>query len=227
MKNPTLKELPPGERPYERCEKLGAGALSDAELIAVIIRSGSRDRTGVDTARDLIGEKGLPGLEGLSLQELTSVKGIGRVKALQLQCVFELSRRTNRQRFPERPVLDTPDSVFRLYGRTMAAFNVEHMMLLMLDTKLKLIREEIITKGTVNTTLVGPREIFVAALKHGAVSIVLLHNHPSGDPSPSREDDRITDRIASCGRMLNITLLDHMIMGDGCYYSYRDRGKLK
>ena len=169
MKRPTLKELPPSERPYERCERLGPHVLSDAELISIIIKSGYKNSTGVDVAREMLSAKSLSGLGTMTIKELTAFKGIGRIKAIQLQCAFELSRRLVSDIFVERPSLNCPEAIFNAFGTKLMQYTVEHVMLIMLDSKLRLVKDMLITKGTVNSAIVSPRDIFIAALKNDAV----------------------------------------------------------
>ncbi len=158
-------------------------------------------------------DRALYSLQNLSLAELRRFKGIGRVKAIQIQCVCELSRRMAMTEAKERMSMNHPDTVAAYYMESMRYFQQEHLMLLMLNTKNKLIRDKVVYKGTVNAALIEPREIFIEAMRHNAVNIIIVHNHPSGDPTPSKEDILITKRIYEAGKLVGIPLLDHIIIG--------------
>ena len=224
-----MRNIPGEERPYEKCWRLGAEALSDAELLAVILRCGSKEENVVDLARRILyrsGHDGLLGLCHISQEELTAIPGIGRVKALQVKCIAEFSRRFARARVQSTLSFHDPSSVADYYMEDLRHEEREKVMLLMLDTRGRLLAEEVISVGTVNASLITPREIFLTALSRRAVSIVLLHNHPSGDPSPSSEDIVLTNRVSESGKILGITLLDHIIIGDGRAVSLRESGLL-
>lgn len=224
----TVKELPVSERPYEKCEKYGVGALSDAELLAVILRTGTKRLRAVDLAINLLNysplHKGLKGLNYLSMKELLKIKGIGRVKAIELLCLTEITKRMAREIHFEQLKMVTPECVADYYMQDMRHLTREQVLLLMMDTKNKLIRDMIISEGTVNTSIMPIREIMVHALKQDAVHIILLHNHPSGDPSPSAEDIRITKRVQEAANLIGITLMDHIIIGDNKYISLKEQG---
>ncbi len=224
-KRTGIKSIPETERPYEKCWMYGAGALSDAELLAVILRSGSREESSLDLARRILyqtGEKGLSSLYHLSAEQLISVKGIGRVKAVQLKCLAELSRRIARERTSGSVYFRDPDTIAVRYMEDLRHEEQEKVLLLLLDNKQALIAEQYISQGTVNGAMITPREIFCSALSRRAVSIILLHNHPSGDPTPSEQDIALTKRVAESGTMLGIPLLDHIVIGDGQYVSIRN-----
>ncbi len=224
----TVKELPASERPYEKCERYGAGALSDAELLAVILRTGTKNQRVIDLAVNILNYStaypGLKGLNYLTLKELTRIKGVGRVKAIELLCLTEITRRMSKQLQQENLRLITPQSVADYYMQDMRHLTREVVKLLMLDSKNRLIKDIIVSEGTVNTSLVPIREIYVNAVKYEAVHIILLHNHPSGDPSPSAEDIRITKRLWEAGNLMGILLMDHIIIGDNRYISLKQQG---
>lgn len=223
----TMKELPSELRPYERCMRHGPTCLNDAELLAVILRTGSVGEPAASLAARILREKGgLVGLFGVSAAELRKLKGIGDVKAVQIQCIAELSRRMAASMHEKRAVMGEPASVADYYMEDMRHRDQEVLKLVMLDTKSRLIRDRDISKGTINASLVSPREIFVEALKNGAVFILLIHNHPSGDPTPSLEDVAVTRRVAQAGALLGISLVDHIIIGDRSYVSLKDRGMI-
>ncbi|HIQ98749.1 MAG TPA: DNA repair protein RadC [Candidatus Scybalocola faecavium] len=217
------KELPENERPYEKCEKYGPQILSDAELLAVVIRTGTKTKRSVELAMEILnmagGQEGLNGLNDLSRAQLMKIPGIGRVKAIQIQCVLELSKRIQKSGAARGLDCRNPQAIAGYYMEEMRHYRQEHLVLLMLNTKNRKIGDMVISKGSVNAALISPREIFLEALRHDAVNIILLHNHPSGDPTPSKEDIDVTQNIASLGKMLGIRLLDHIIIGDKTYKS--------
>ncbi len=215
-----IKNMPESERPYEKCQKYGVKSLSDAELLAVIIKSGTKNKRSIDLAMQVLGvdgEDGLAGMCRLTFEDLTKIKGVGTVKALQILCTIELSRRIAKASLGERYIFDSAEAIAAYYMEDLRHLKQEHLILLMLDTKNQLIADSMITKGTVNATMISPREIFIEAIKHEAVNIILVHNHPSGHPEPSQADIEITKNIASVGKLLGIHLLDHIIIGNRCY----------
>lgn len=224
----TVKELPLSERPYEKCEQYGAGALSDAELLAVIIRTGTKKQRAIDLAVNILNYSsaypGLKGLNYLSIKELTGINGIGRVKAIELLCLTELTKRMAKEIHRDSLKLVTPQSVADYYMQDMRHLSREQVILLMMDSKNKIIKDMIISAGTVNTSIMPTREVFIYALKYEAVNIILLHNHPSGDPTPSAEDIRVTKRLTEAGNLIGITLMDHIIIGDNRYISLKEQG---
>ncbi|MBS5523549.1 MAG: DNA repair protein RadC [Clostridiales bacterium] len=224
-----IKDLPENERPYEKCEKYGAGVLSDAELLAVVIRTGTKHKRSVELALEILklcGRDGLAGLHDLSNVQLMKVPGIGRVKAVQIRCVLELSKRLFKAQ-PENGLgFTNPQVIAGYYMETMRHYRQEHLVLVMLNTKNRKIGDVVLSKGSVNAAMISPRDIFLEALRHDAVNIILLHNHPSGDPSPSREDIEVTATIAHLGQMLGIRLLDHIIIGDKAYLSLFESGQM-
>lgn len=230
MKHLTLKELPVSERPYEKCEKYGAASLSDAELLAVIIKTGSKGERVSELANRILnyskGKSGLIGLNYLTLEDFMSIHGIGRVKAIQLLCVTELTKRMAKAHLPKNAVLNQPKEIARHYMQELRHLDCEHVVLLLLDTKCHKIKDFVISKGTVNAALAEPREIFLKAVRYGAVNIVLLHNHPSGDVSPSNADISITKKVFQAGELLGIQLVDHIIIGDNRFFSFREKGMI-
>ena len=230
-KRATMRELPSGQGPYERCCQKGPEALSDAELLAVIIRTGSRKQTSLELAQEILlmdgGRDGIGGLCRRSLEELMAVSGIGKVKAAQLLCIGELSRRLWRsQTAREETRYQEPGQIAGYYMETLRHLEQEHVYAMFFDNKQNLIRDALLSKGTVNASVISPREVLMEALKAGAVRFALIHNHPSGDPSPSREDCLLTKRIKEAGAIMGIPLLDHVIIGDHAYISFKERGIL-
>lgn len=226
----TMKHLPPQMQPYEKCIAYGPDFLTDAELIACILRSGTKEYTSVALAEKLLklrkGKEGLEGLCSLTFEELTEVPGIGRVKALQIRCIFELARRMSRSRAEKALNFTDPESIAAYYMEDFRHREQEHLLLLLLDNKSRLLGEKLLFTGTVNASIVSPREIYLEALRYHAVGIILLHNHPSGDPTPSDADRRVTAKVRDAGNCLDIPLLDHIVIGDKKYVSFREKGYL-
>ena len=225
----TIKEIPELERPYEKCERRGAASLSDEELLAVLLRTGTRGENALALARRILyhaGETGILGIHQFNRERLMTIKGIGKVKAIQISCISELAKRLSKAYYQEALCFSEPDTIARYYMEDMRHGKQEQMKLLMLNTKAKLIGETNISKGTVNASLITPRELFIEALQKSAVYIIIIHNHPSGDPTPSREDLLITKRIFDAGKLIGIELLDHIIIGNNRYMSFREEGML-
>lgn len=225
-----MKELALDERPYEKCENYGAGSLTDIELLAAILRTGTKGLSAMDLARKLLYRDDPQGkkvhLQNWTKEELQKLPGIGKVKAIQILCICELSKRMAQQAAKEELDFSKPETVAEYYMEDMRHRKQEYMKLVMLNTRSKLIGESELSKGTVNMSLVSPRELFIEALQKNAVYIILLHNHPSGDPMPSADDILISRRIKEAGKLLGIELLDHIIIGDNCYVSMEESGFL-
>ncbi|MBO5167049.1 MAG: DNA repair protein RadC [Lachnospiraceae bacterium] len=218
-------------RPYEKFMQFGAEYLTESELLAVILRTGSKDADAERLAEQILemasyGRQGLLGLHRISMERLLQIKGVGRVKAIQIKCVLELCTRMAKAKAEEQLTFNRSGSVAAYYMETLRHRDRECVLLLMLDTKGRLIKETELSKGTVKSSLLSPREVFVEALQASAVNIILLHNHPSGDPTPSREDMEITAVIAELGQKLDIPLIDHIIIGDNRYISFKEKGYL-
>ena len=226
----TIKEMPESERPYEKCIREGEHVLSDSELLAVILRNGIRGSSSLSLANEILNhmqQSSYPGLVGIlhsSIPDLKKIHGIGTVKAVQLKCIGELAKRISVSAARPRLNFHDPDSIAAYYMEQLRHQEQELMLCMMLDNQNHLLGESVLSKGTVNATLITPREIFVEALKYHAVSLILVHNHPGGNPSPSRCDREITERIYQAGEMLGIHLLDHIIIGDQRYISFKEEG---
>ncbi len=222
--------LPIFERPYEKFNRLGVHALSDEELLAIILRTGSKKEDALHLASRILHSdqeySGLLSLNHLTYNELMMLHGIGQVKATQLLCLSEITRRMAKATRKDGVHLLSPDSVASYYMEDMRHLTNEQIMLVLLDSKSKILGDKIISSGTVNASLLAPRELFIYALKHGAVNILLLHNHPSGDPSPSNEDLTATKRVKEAGVLIGIKLMDHLIIGDNKYISLKEQGLL-
>lgn len=226
MKNHlTMKELPSQDRPYEKCMQYGPGVLSDSELISVIIRTGTSGEKSTDLAGRILsaGPDGLLNLIRMSLEDLMKIHGVGRVKAVQLKCAGELAKRIASCRRAADCVMGNPKDIAMFYMERMRHEEKENLILAMFDRKNMLLGDELISLGTSNASLITPQEVFKTALKNKAEYIVLLHNHPSGIPEPSGEDIRVTARIRECGELIGIPLMDHIIIGDNCYFSFREQ----
>lgn len=209
--------------PYEKCSRSGPGILTDTELLAVLLRSGTKDCSVMELASKLMEacpfKNGLSGLFHLSYEELRSIHGIGQVKAIQLQCIAELSRRIAQTTAKDKLSFSHPSTIAEYYMERLRHEEQELVLCITLDTKNHFLGDFILTKGTVNQSLLSPRELFLKALSFHAVYLILIHNHPSGDADPSPDDIAITRRVRMAGELLDIKLLDHIIIGDGCYTS--------
>lgn len=217
--------------PYERFLSFGPECLTDAELLAVIIRTGTREASPVDIAGRILNlekgkESGLNSLFSLSVEQLKQVRGVGEVKAIMLKCIAELAKRMASQRAKSSLDCSKSSHVAEYYMEKMRHEDKEKVILLCLNNRSKLIEEYLLAIGTVNSASLSPREVYIKALKCGASAVVLLHNHPGGDPTPSRADIAITNKIREAGSMIDIYLLDHIIIGDRSYISLADRGLL-
>lgn len=228
QKTMTIKELPDYERPYEKCVAKGAAALSDAELISVIIRTGIQGEKSVDLANRILnaGPDGLLNLIYLGIDELIKIRGIGIVKAVQLKCAGELAKRISMASRHKEVLLNRPDTIASYYMERMRHEPKEVLLLTMYDSKNMLLGEEVLSVGTSNAALISPGEVYKTALSARAEYIVLLHNHPSGNPKPSSEDIEVTMRIKRCGELLGVLLMDHIIIGDNRYFSFREQNIL-
>lgn len=218
-------------RPYEKFMKFGAEYLTESELLAVVLRTGTREADAEGLAEQILEmasyeQMGLSGLHRISMEQLLQIKGVGKVKAIQIKCVAELCTRMAQAKAEEGLVFQRSGSVAAYYMEVLRHRDKECVLLLMLDTKGRLIKETELSKGTVKASLLSPREVFIEALQASAVNLILLHNHPSGDPTPSREDAEITAVIAEWGKKLDIPLIDHIIIGDNRYISFKEKGYL-
>lgn len=224
MKNLTMKQLPLSERPYEKCEITGAESLSDKELLSVIIRTGTKKERADEVALRVLeycGNDGLQALWNMKNEDLKKISGIGKVKSVQIMCICELAKRLARGKRIVGQKISSPEDMISYYNIHLKYLEKEALILLILDSKNRILSEEMLSIGTINTSIADPREIFYTALKRNAVSILLLHNHPSGDPTPSTEDILVTKRIIDAGRLLGIPLYDHIIIGQNSYISLR------
>ncbi len=225
-----IKEWPEADRPREKLLEQGSQALSDAELLAIILRTGdgTSGRTALDHARQFIQKfKNFRGLASAASAELRDLKGIGPAKAAAVMAVMEISRRYATEKLPQGKAFCCSADVFAHFHQRLGDRKKECFFVLLLDSKNRAMREERVSEGTLTSSLVHPREAFTPAIRESAASLILVHNHPSGDPTPSREDEEITDRLVEGGQLLGIGVLDHIIIGQGRYYSFADEGRLK
>jgi DNA repair protein RadC len=223
----AMEEWPLGERPRERLYTSGADALADAELLALQLGSGRRGKTAVDVAHEMLAAYGsLAGVAAREVTELARRPGIGRAKAARLASAFELTRRLRARTPGVRIVLSSPAEVYAAFGPLMEDLRQEVFRLALLDAKNGLLRDLVISEGTLSASLVHPREVFRPAIVEAAASIILLHNHPSGDPEPSREDVRLTRQLVECSRLMDLRIHDHVVIGRGRYVSFAEKGMI-
>ena len=222
-----VKELPKSEQPYEKCEEYGPEFLSDAELLSVILRSGSREHNSMETAREILKlagpEHSISGIGDIDPGELRKIPGIGRVKVILLQCLTEYSKRLWRARLRGNIRLSDPKSCATYFMEDMRHLTYEEVRVLSLDSKSNYLSSKVITVGLQDRSLLSPREVFSYALKQGAAQIIVMHNHPSGDPTPSRNDVEVAQELVISGNIIGIRLTDFIIIGDGVYLSFREK----
>jgi DNA repair protein RadC len=226
-----IRELPQDDRPREKLLARGANALTNAELIAILLRTGLPGANAVDVAAKLLSRyQSLNALSRCSVEEISSIPGIGPAKALQLVAAFNLGHRIAHEQWAHEKI-DTPELVYNLLGAEMRALQKESLRLLLLDTRYHLLRVEEISRGSVNESIAHPREVFRPAIIASAYAVIVAHNHPSGDPSPSQADHGLTRRLAEAAELLQIKLLDHVIIGAPAegrqpYFSFKEAGVL-
>ncbi len=218
--------------PYEKFISYGAELLTDAELLAIIIRTGTHQMNALELGEEVLRAaakygNGLLGLYHIPLRELTQLKGIGKVKAVKLKALAELCTRMAQTKAKEHLSFCEPGSVAEYYMERFRHEKVEHILLLLFDSAMHLLDEQLISTGTANASLLSPREVYISAFRIQATYIMLLHNHPGGNPVPSSNDIKITDRIAQIGEMTDISLVDHIIIGDNSYFSFQESGLIR
>jgi DNA repair protein RadC len=222
----SVKHWPEDERPRERLIAHGPAALSEAQLLAIIIRSGRSGRTAVDLGRDLLERFGsLAGVEQAGIKEICMVKGIGPAKAVEIKAAIELGRRYQKPNLAGASFCSSLD-VAAYYRPRMKDLKQETFRCALLDTKNKIIREEVVSIGSLSTAIVHPRDTFKAAIRESAAAVIFIHNHPSGEVKPSQEDILLTKRLVQAGEVLGIQVLDHIIIGDGTHFSFKDNGMM-
>jgi DNA repair protein RadC len=222
-----MKSIAERDRPREKLARVGAGALGDNELLAIVIGQGQRRASALDLANAVLAMVGSSaGLACTAPGDLMRVPGIGAARSAQLLAAVELGRRSVSPAGRARAQMTSPRMVAEYLMPQYGNRRVEHFGVLLLDTKRRVLRSTVLSIGTLDASIVHPREIFREAVSGGAAAIVVFHNHPSGDPEPSREDTRLTERLIAAGALMGIDVLDHVILGDAQYYSYRERGAL-
>jgi len=225
--NYTIKSIPKDDRPQEKLLKYGANNLSNSELIAVILRTGSKNQNVVMLAQRILNEeqKGLRNIAEGSVEKFKSFKGINDVKAAQLLALAEISKRISTLKI-EKIKISSPSDVAILLMEEMRYYRKEYFKIILLDTKNNIKKISDISIGSLNSSIVHPREVFLEAVISSSSAIILAHNHPSGETEPSREDISLTNRLDECGKLLGIKVLDHIIIGDGTFYSFKEEGLL-
>lgn len=217
------------EMPYERFLRFGPESLTEAELLAIIIRTGTKEKSALQLAEQVLKlarypREGLLGLHDVTLAELQQIKGIGEVKAVKLKCIAELSMRMSMATASEGERFNSSGQVAAFFMEKLRHKETECVVLLCMDSGGRLLREKRLSEGSVRMSLISAREIFLEALDAKAVNIILVHNHPSGDPTPSQTDIMLTNNVREMGNMLMIPLLDHIVIGDNCYVSFKEAG---
>ncbi|WP_328793781.1 RadC family protein [Heliomicrobium undosum] len=220
----TIKDLPEDLRPRERLLSAGPQALTNAELLAILLRTGTTRETAIDMAHRILRQGGLRFLAEATADELSALKGLGAAKAAQVKAAVELGRRIASTAPESRPAIRSPEDASRLVMEDMRFLDREVFRAIALNTKNQVLSIEDISVGSLSSSIVHPRELFKVLIRKSAAAVVLIHNHPSGDPTPSREDREITRRIVEAGRILGIEILDHVIIGDNRYSSLKELG---
>ncbi|GEN45809.1 RadC family protein [Alkalibacillus haloalkaliphilus] len=225
--NILIRDVPASDRPRERLIEVGPQALSNQELIAILIGSGSKGQSALSLATRLLKHfEGLLLLRDASINELTSINGIGVAKAVQLMAALELGKRIHTYKTSDQYVIKSPEDGANFLMEDLRGLKQEHFVALYLNTKNQIIHRRTIFIGSLNSSIVHPREVFKEAIKHSAASVICAHNHPSGDPSPSNEDVHVTRRLYESGKVVGIELLDHLVIGDHKYISMKEKGYL-
>src|ERR1051325_4216558 len=223
-----IQDMPVSERPRERLVEHGADSLKNSELIAILLRTGLKGTSAVQVAEQLLHKFGtLDTLSRASIEDLRQIKGVGRDKAIALKSAFTLARRMAAELRQDSPALDTPERIADLLREENRAYSVERFQVVLLNTRRKLIRVDKLSEGTLDTLLVHPRDVFKSAMALSAAAIVLVHNHPSGDPTPSEADIKVTRDLIRAGQLLKIEVLDHVILGRATQERPKDYASLR
>lgn len=226
-KNLTIMDLPENERPREKLLRYGAETLSNSELLAIILRTGSAKENILTLSNRIIAQRGgLNGLLNSTAEDFIHVKGIGTAKASQLLALCEISKRFKAFKSGEEVKITSPNDVATYIMEEMRQLKKEVFKLIMVNTKKIVISVKDVSIGSLNASIVHPREVFLEAIRHNSASIIVCHNHPSGDPTPSTEDIKVTKRLKEAGNLLGIELLDHIVIGNGNYISFKEKGIL-
>jgi len=223
-----IREMPEGDRPRERLKERGAAALTDAELVAILLRTGMKGTSAVQLAQQLLVEfRSLDELARAPVEAIAKVKGVGETKAIQLKAAFELARRLTGRPRDKPTTISSPEDAATALREDMRLLDREEFRVLLLNTKNGLIKKCSVSRGSLNASIVEPREVFKDAIAASAASMILVHNHPSGDPTPSAEDITVTKRLVKAGELLNISVLDHIILGQRTDGREQDFASLK
>ncbi len=227
----NLKQICNENLPYEKFLKYGPESLTESELLAIILRTGTRDKSALELAQEILSlsestREGLLGLYDIPMKQLLGVKGIGEVKAVKIKCIAELAMRINTASAKSGLIVHEPSTVARYFMEKLRHRRKECVVVVCLDAKGQMIKEIELSSGSVKMSLISPRDVFLEALRSEAVNIILIHNHPSGDPTPSQSDLAATKCVAQMGLTLDIPLLDHIIIGDNCYMSFKEESYL-
>lgn len=221
----SIRSLPEEERPRERLHRFGAEAMSTAELVAILLGSGTKGRSVLQLAHEIVAHFGsIQALADATVAELCEIKGLGIAKAVQIKAAFNLGIRLSKQVICPKYRIEHPVHAYNLVKDELAQEKRELLMVILLDTKGFVIAQEVVSIGTLSETLVHPREVFYPAIRHKAASLVLVHNHPSGDPTPSTEDYEVTELLSKAGSMMSIPIHDHLIIGATNFISLRQKG---
>lgn len=220
-------EWPENERPRERLLRHGAESLSDAQLLAILLRTGSSEKGVMDLAIGFLDTfKNLRSIDSAALADLTAIKGVGSAKIAQIKAAFELGKRLMAESHEGQPICNSSAAVHSYLAPRFKNVKKELFICLLLDAKNRLIKDVRISEGTLTNSLIHPREAFKEAIRESAASVIFVHNHPSGDPAPSRDDIAVTERLKKAGEVIGIAALDHIIIGDGSYVSLKEKGIL-
>ncbi len=220
-----IREIQIEERPRERLQAAGAGALSEEELLAIIISTGTKEYSAISLGRQIVHKaRSIRGLADLTIDDLTDIKGIGPAKATKIYAALELSKRISKSRGLAEFKVDSPESIAKIYMEELRYLKKEIVKLLLIDTKGNIVGDVQLSEGSLNSSIVHPREVFKEALIRSANKVIIIHNHPSGDPGPSEQDIQITRRLSEAGEIMGVELLDHIIIGDGEFNSLRRMG---
>lgn len=220
-----IRDFPENERPRERFIQSGPESLSNHELIAILLRTGTKEESVLQLSNRLLTHfEGLRYLKDATLDEITEIKGIGKAKAIQVLAAIEIGRRVSNLNYSDRYVIRSPEDGANYVMNDMRFLSQEHFVCLYLNTKNQVLHKKTVFIGSLNASIVHPREVYKEALRRSAASVICLHNHPSGDPGPSREDIEVTKRLAEAGRIIGIELLDHLIIGENKFVSLKEKG---
>ena len=227
--NISTKNIGNENMPYEKFIRFGPDALTEGELLAIILRTGTHTRSALEIAEEILSlsdspRTGLLGLYDVPLERLMQIKGVGEVKAVKIKCIAELAMRINITNAKSGLIISKPETIANYFMEKLRHQRKECVILACLDGKGQILKEILLSSGSVNMSLISPREVFLEALRNDAVNVILIHNHPSGDTSPSEADIQSTKRVFDMGQLLDVLLLDHIIIGDNCYFSFREYG---